>query len=111
MSATTISVLSLVIFALTAMLCEGRVEEKAERCFCKTKAKERVRPALVKMFEIFPPSASCLNTEIILSLKHGMKVCLDPKGKQGQKFLSGQKQKKKPIGQRGNKLNKNMQQN
>ncbi|KAF5905593.1 C-X-C motif chemokine 9-like, partial [Clarias magur] len=64
-----------------------RVEVKAERCLCQTKAQERIRPALVKMFEIFPPSASCLNTEIILTLKQGRKVCLDPKGKQGQKIL------------------------
>lgn len=87
MQATTVTVLSLIIFALTAVLCEGkmvfinilkknaclhhlyapagRVDGKAERCLCQKKAQERVRPALLKTFEIFPPSASCPDTEIM----------------------------------------------
>ncbi|MCJ8746956.1 hypothetical protein PDJAM_G00147820 [Pangasius djambal] len=111
MKAATLSVLFLIIFALTAMVCEGRVEGKTERCLCQKKAQEKVRPALVETFEIFPPSASCSNTEIILTLKQGMKVCLDPKGNQGQKILIGQKQKKKAKGLRGKKQKKNKQQN
>ncbi|XP_060764075.1 C-X-C motif chemokine 11-1-like [Neoarius graeffei] len=103
MQATTVTVLSLIIFALTAVLCEGRVDGKAERCLCQKKAQERVRPALLKTFEIYPPSASCPDTEIVLILKQGMKVCLDPKGNQGQKILSGQKPMKKAKGWRGKK--------
>lgn len=43
----------------------GWGEGKAERCFCQKEALEKVRPALVKKFEVFPPSASCSNTEIM----------------------------------------------
>nr|AAN41454.1 interleukin-8 variant 2 [Ictalurus punctatus]AAN60105.1 interleukin-8 [Ictalurus punctatus] len=114
MKAATLTVLPLIIFALTAILCEvsaGWGEGKAERCFCQKKALEKVRPALVKKFEVFPPSASCSNTEIILSLKQGMKVCLDPEGNQGQKVLTGQKLKIKSKGRRGKKQKKIKQQN
>ncbi|XP_053466395.1 C-X-C motif chemokine 11-1 [Ictalurus furcatus] len=111
MKAATLTVLPLIVFALTAILCEGWGEGKAERCFCQKKALEKVRPALVKKFEIFPPSASCSNTEIILSLKQGMKVCLDPEGNQGQKVLIGQKLKIKSKERRGKKQKKIKQQN
>ncbi|KAF7687457.1 hypothetical protein HF521_014685 [Silurus meridionalis] len=90
--------LPLIMFALTTMLCEGRMGGKAERCLCQMKGKERVNPKLVETFKIFYPSASCSNTEILLTLKQGMKVCLDPKGNQGQKILFGSKLKKNAKG-------------
>ncbi|GAA6090060.1 interleukin-8 isoform X2 [Tachysurus ichikawai] len=42
MKAATLTVLCVIIFALTAMLCEGRIEGKAERCSCQKKAQERI---------------------------------------------------------------------
>ncbi|KAK3538774.1 hypothetical protein QTP86_015902 [Hemibagrus guttatus] len=111
MKAATLPVLFFIIFALTAMLCEGLIDGKAERCFCQKKTQEMVRPALVKTLEIFPPSASCAKTEIILTLKKGTKVCLNPDGNQGQKFLNGKRQKKKSKEQQGKKQMKNKPQN
>nr|AAN41456.1 interleukin-8 variant 4 [Ictalurus punctatus] len=45
MKAATLTVLPLIIFALTAILCEvsaGWGEGKAERCFCQKKALEKI---------------------------------------------------------------------
>ncbi|KAF4074364.1 hypothetical protein AMELA_G00238570 [Ameiurus melas] len=111
MKAATLTVLPLIIFALTAVLCEGWGGGKAVRCLCQKKTVEKVKPALVEKFEIFPPSASCSNTEIILTLKQGMKVCLDPEGNQGQKVLTGQKLKIESKGRRGKKQKQNKRQN
>ncbi|XP_058230349.1 C-X-C motif chemokine 9-like [Hemibagrus wyckioides] len=111
MKAATLPLLFFIIFALTAMVCEGLIQGKAQRCFCQKNTQERVKPALVKTLEIFPPSASCAKTEIILTLKKGRQVCLNPDGSQGQKFLTGKKQKNKSKEQQGKKQMKNKPQN
>ncbi|XP_060739415.1 growth-regulated alpha protein-like [Tachysurus vachellii] len=104
MNAATLSLVFFIFFGVTAELCEGRIGGVTERCLCsKTTLQKRVKPALVQWINIFPPSASCSHTDIIITLKAGRKLCLDPNGKQGMGILSVQKQKKKTKKQRGKK--------
>ncbi|XP_060764077.1 C-X-C motif chemokine 3-like [Neoarius graeffei] len=111
MNAATLSLVFLIIFGVTAMVCDGRIGRETERCLCqKTKLQKRVKHALVATLEVFPPSASCSYTDIIITLKKGRRFCLDPNGKQGRRILSGQKQKRKTGTQRRKKQKINKQQ-
>ncbi|XP_072520940.1 chemokine (C-X-C motif) ligand 20 [Salminus brasiliensis] len=83
------AILFLVIFGMTATLCAGRVGGQGERCLCKGRLLKRVRPKVVETFQPFYPSASCSKTEILIKLKIGKHVCLDPNGKQGKRMLQG----------------------
>ncbi|XP_047674677.1 chemokine (C-X-C motif) ligand 20 [Tachysurus fulvidraco] len=112
MNAATLSLVFFIFFGVTAELCEGRIGGATERCLCpKTALQKRIKPALLQWVNILPPSASCSHTDIIITLKTGRKLCLDPNGKQGMGILSGQRQKKKTNKQRGKKQKKNKQHN
>ncbi|KAI4871441.1 hypothetical protein NFI96_013069 [Prochilodus magdalenae] len=91
MKATTLTLLFLFIFGLSALLCAGRVGGQGERCLCRQKIRKHVKPQNVKAIEVFTPSPSCSKTEILITMKKGKKVCLDPKGKQGKNILQGKK--------------------
>ncbi|XP_036454955.1 C-X-C motif chemokine 11-like [Colossoma macropomum] len=105
MKATTLILLFLVIFGLTAMLCAGRVGGQGERCLCRGKIQKRVRLQNVQKIEKFYPSPSCSKTEIVISLKRGKTVCLDPDARQGKNILNGKK-RMKPKSQGGGKNKK-----
>ncbi|KAL7836548.1 hypothetical protein AOLI_G00278320 [Acnodon oligacanthus] len=105
MKTTTLILLFLVIFGMTATLCAGRVGGQGERCLCRGKIQKRVSLRSVKTIETFYPTASCLKTEILISLKSGRRVCLDPDAKQGKNILKG-KTRMKPKSQGGGKKQK-----
>ncbi|KAK3538776.1 hypothetical protein QTP86_015904 [Hemibagrus guttatus] len=112
MNASALSLVFFILFGVTAELCGGLIGGSTERCLCqKTNLQKRVKPALVQTINIFPPSASCFHTDIIITLKTGRKFCLDPNGKQGMGILSGQRLKEKAKAQRGKKQKKNKKQN
>ncbi|KAL6465574.1 hypothetical protein MHYP_G00257070 [Metynnis hypsauchen] len=105
MKTTTVILLFLVIFGMTATLCAGRIGGQGERCLCRGKIQKRVRFQNINMIEPFSPTASCSKTEILISLKSGRRVCLDPNAKQGKKILKG-KIRMKPKSQGGGKKQK-----
>nr|XP_025034847.1 alveolar macrophage chemotactic factor-like [Pelodiscus sinensis] len=53
------------------------------RCLClQTTDRIAFTPAQLKTIEILPPSASCENVEIIVNLRSGKQICLDPNANQ-----------------------------
>uniref|UniRef100_A0A7M4EZZ3 Chemokine interleukin-8-like domain-containing protein n=1 Tax=Crocodylus porosus TaxID=8502 RepID=A0A7M4EZZ3_CROPO len=60
-----------------------RINMKGARCLClQTTDKIVFGHKQIKTIEIFPESTSCENVEIIVSLKTGRQICLDPKATQ-----------------------------
>ncbi|XP_038638709.1 C-X-C motif chemokine 2-like [Scyliorhinus canicula] len=55
------------------------------RCQC-FEFVDKVPPKMIKNFQIFPKSTHCSRTEIILTVRQGEEVCLQPEAKQGKKL-------------------------
>ncbi|XP_062873610.1 C-X-C motif chemokine 9-like isoform X2 [Trichomycterus rosablanca] len=113
MKASTFFLLFSLLFGLTAKLRAGPVGELGERCLCQKTQQELRQHAVMTKANIFHPSPSCSKTEIVVTLKKGWKVCLDPYAKQGQMILSGQKLKPnfKPQKQGGKSKQQNGKKN
>nr|AXF84168.1 chemokine ligand 20a [Ctenopharyngodon idella] len=85
----------------------------SQRCLCRGRMRKAMKPKYIHAAELFPPSASCSKTEIILTLNRkgkgkgrgkGLKVCLDPYEKQGRRLLKSkgiQNKKQKNRGRKG----------
>ncbi|XP_043925607.1 alveolar macrophage chemotactic factor-like [Protopterus annectens] len=72
---------NLVIIALIAasLVSAQHITFDGTRCLChRTRSKFNIPPNVIKNVEIFPASASCEHMEIILNLKNGRQICLDP---------------------------------
>ncbi|XP_026885396.1 chemokine (C-X-C motif) ligand 20 [Electrophorus electricus] len=109
MNATTVTLLFLIIFGVTATLCAGSVGGPAERCLCAGTLVPTVKQRNIGKMETFLPSPSCSKTELVITLKRGKRVCLDPDGKQGQTILQRRIEKKPKPGpkkRRGKKQKK-----
>ncbi|XP_058230348.1 C-X-C motif chemokine 2-like [Hemibagrus wyckioides] len=112
MNTSALSLVFFIFFGVTAELCGGLIGGPTDRCLCqKTNLQKRVNPAFVQTINIFPPSASCFYTDVIITLKSGRKFCLDPNGKQGMGILSGQRLKEKSKAQKGKNKKKNKKKN
>ncbi|XP_074865450.1 alveolar macrophage chemotactic factor-like [Carettochelys insculpta] len=73
----------IVAFAVFALTSSDELSMNGGRCLClQITDKIGFRPAQVKTIEILPPSASCENVEIIVNLKSGRQICLDPNANQ-----------------------------
>ncbi|CAM4539689.1 unnamed protein product [Leuciscus chuanchicus] len=80
--------------AMVVLGCLLAVEVKSQarapkgRCFCADKGVNMVSPKLIEKVEITPPSPSCENQEIVVTLKNGMEQkCLNPESKFTQKYI------------------------
>ncbi|KAG7481353.1 hypothetical protein MATL_G00065790 [Megalops atlanticus] len=98
MNRTTLSFLGITVFGLVIVThCAGLRNGGTERCICKGNPLKSMRPKRMQNIEVFPASASCAKIEIIVTRrKTGRKVCLDPKGEQGERILRN-KRKLKPA--------------
>ncbi|XP_067423061.1 alveolar macrophage chemotactic factor-like [Emydura macquarii macquarii] len=73
----------LVALAVIALTSSHELTMNGGRCSClQTTDKIVFGSAHLKMIEILPPSASCENVEIIVNLKSGGQICLDPNASQ-----------------------------
>ncbi|XP_025063674.1 growth-regulated alpha protein-like [Alligator sinensis] len=69
----------ILILAFITLTASYRINMKGGRCLClQTMDKIVFGHTQVKTVEIFPASTSCENVEIIVSLKTGRQICLDP---------------------------------
>ncbi|XP_043925606.1 interleukin-8-like [Protopterus annectens] len=73
---------NLVIIALIAvsLVSAQHITFDGARCLChRTRNTFNIPPNVIKNVEIFPASASCEHMEIIINMKDGRQICLDPK--------------------------------
>ncbi|XP_051971445.1 chemokine (C-X-C motif) ligand 20 [Xyrauchen texanus] len=117
MNLVFLTLLCALVFGVSLTNCAAHVGGSTERCLCHGTMLKSVKPGSIRRFRLFPPSASCSQTEILLlNVKQKGKgkgkgkgngkgkgkgwVCLDPSKKQGQmlirsKGLKRQNQKQK----------------
>ncbi|XP_043376226.1 alveolar macrophage chemotactic factor-like [Dermochelys coriacea] len=73
----------IVALAVVALTSSHELTMNGGRCLClRTTDKMVFRPNQLKTIEILPQSASCENVEIIVNLKSGRQICLDPNANQ-----------------------------
>ncbi|KAJ8263035.1 hypothetical protein COCON_G00154920 [Conger conger] len=101
--------LCVIVFGVGLTYCSGQ-DKGTERCICSGNPMKSVRPNRLLTTKTFPASAFCTKIEIVVTLKTGKKLCLDPHGRQGKRILS----KKRPLtrgkarkGKRGQKKRRN----
>ncbi|XP_062399249.1 C-X-C motif chemokine 11-1 [Sardina pilchardus] len=86
MKATTVAVLLLLI---SAVIIHGVPMNRSQRCTCRGTPVDAVRCNNIAGVRVFPASASCDKTEIVVKRKRGGgPICLNPTSKMGKKVLS-----------------------
>ncbi|KAK3514406.1 hypothetical protein QTP70_017613, partial [Hemibagrus guttatus] len=74
--------LFVIVICNSFLLFPGQARPNARRCLCQGPGSNYVSPKRVDRIEIYPPSASCENVEVIAVLKNGAgKKCLNPESK------------------------------
>ncbi|XP_036405024.1 interleukin-8-like [Megalops cyprinoides] len=79
-----------VLLLLAAVTCVALAQtgRSGPRCVCR-RVRDKFGPARAILdIQIYPPSASCDNMEIVVSLKNGVQYCLDPRMKKVQDLVS-----------------------
>ncbi|XP_053893360.1 interleukin-8-like [Malaclemys terrapin pileata] len=72
-----------VALAVVALTSSHELTMNGGRCSClRTTDKIVFSPNQLKTIEILPASASCENVEIIVNLRSGRQICLDPNASQ-----------------------------
>ncbi|KAJ8015296.1 hypothetical protein DPEC_G00024660 [Dallia pectoralis] len=69
----------------------------SQRCICRKVRVKNFGLKSVEDVQIVPPSPTCDRMEIIVSLKNGMRYCLDPKIKIVQSLLNSLMNKSVPT--------------
>ncbi|KAG6941186.1 C-X-C motif chemokine ligand 1 [Chelydra serpentina] len=73
----------IVALAVVALTSSHELTMNGGRCAClRTTDRIVFGSSQLKTIEILPPSASCENVEIIVNLKSGRQICLDPNASQ-----------------------------
>ncbi|KAF5905595.1 C-X-C motif chemokine 11-6-like, partial [Clarias magur] len=69
-----------IVFAcLLIVHVQGQAKPSVRRCLCQVRLMKNVRLQRIDKIEVYPPSASCENSEIIVVLKKDAgRICLDP---------------------------------
>ncbi|KAF7687460.1 C-X-C motif chemokine 11-6-like [Silurus meridionalis] len=68
-----------VLACLLFVYVQGQARTSVRRCLCPGRGMNSVRIQRIERMEIYSPSASCENLEIIVVLKNGAgKKCLNP---------------------------------
>ncbi|NP_001108527.1 chemokine (C-X-C motif) ligand 20 precursor [Danio rerio] len=115
MNQIVLILLCALLFGMSLAQSVGHGGGGSQRCRCIGKPYKTVNPRSIQAVDVFQPSPSCSNKEIILTVVEGRgktkgkgsrkrsKVCLDPNGKQGQRLLKGRWGKKQNQRNRGKK--------
>ncbi|KAJ8380501.1 hypothetical protein SKAU_G00012790 [Synaphobranchus kaupii] len=108
MNTATLIYLCVVVVGVTH--CAGPIKG-TERCICTGTPMKRVHLKRMLTIETFSASPFCSKIEILATVKKtGKKLCLDPRGKQGKRFLNNKRtltQMKNPKKKRGKKKRRN----
>ncbi|KAG9261719.1 C-X-C motif chemokine 13 [Astyanax mexicanus] len=71
----------LLLLAATALCCFPTLFAflaTSPQCRCVNTSRSPMSSQHCKSLQIFPPTAHCRNTEILITLKNGNTVCVDP---------------------------------
>ncbi|XP_031425831.1 C-X-C motif chemokine 11-like [Clupea harengus] len=79
---------TLLLLLMTALIANGVPMNTSQRCLCKGKLRDRVRCTNISGVRVVPASSSCDNKEIVVKLKKGRRVCLNPASRQGKAIQS-----------------------
>ncbi|XP_030646376.1 C-X-C motif chemokine 10-like [Chanos chanos] len=101
MRALTLTLLCVVALTVSLSQCEARGRTDSTRCLCGGKPRARVKFGLIKKIDVYPPSNSCPDFEIVIIPKKGQPFCLDRSKKQGTRILEKMKQRKEPKRRQG----------
>ncbi|KAK7164913.1 hypothetical protein R3I94_003331 [Phoxinus phoxinus] len=117
MNQVVLTLLCALLFGVSLTHSAGHPAGGSQRCLCRGRLLKSVKPGYIHAVELFPPSASCSKTEIILTLtgkgkgkgngkgkEKKLKLCLHPYEKQGRRVLEGkgiQNKKQKNRGRKG----------
>ncbi|XP_072351840.1 interleukin-8-like [Scyliorhinus torazame] len=78
-SKITVTVIAFFILYLSPTQCTLTIRSRVEpRCQCINYVSEPINPCRMKDIEILPISPHCSQVEVIITLKDGTKVCVDP---------------------------------
>ncbi|KAL6465586.1 hypothetical protein MHYP_G00257190 [Metynnis hypsauchen] len=83
------SAVAFVVLACLLMLhVQGQARPSTKRCLCQGSGVNMVRLQRVEKVEVYPPSPSCENVEIIVTLKNGAgQKCLNPESSFAQNYI------------------------
>ncbi|XP_075785494.1 growth-regulated alpha protein-like [Pelodiscus sinensis] len=70
--------LPLLLLVACAALCRGAPMAGELRCQCVQTVFEVIHPKRIAHVELIPEGPHCEVPEVIATMKHGKKVCLDP---------------------------------
>ncbi|XP_043825773.1 C-X-C motif chemokine 9 [Dromiciops gliroides] len=91
------------IIFLSLIGVQALLVSKSGRCSCIDVSEGRIQKRTILRLEQLPPGPLCSNTEIIATLKNGMKKCLDPDSPYVKNLV---KTWKKMVNSKGNKKKK-----
>ncbi|XP_060688221.1 interleukin-8-like [Hemiscyllium ocellatum] len=78
--------LTTIVISLAAQgLCMGKVTQS--RCKCTAVISHFISPRKYQHIDIFPQGSFCRKVEIIITLKDGKKVCVNPKSNWVKKVI------------------------
>ncbi|KAL4631331.1 interleukin-8-like [Arapaima gigas] len=58
------------------------------RCLCRRVRDKFGQPKHIQDIQIYPPSNSCDDLEVVVSLKNGLQYCLDPRVQKVQDMIT-----------------------
>ncbi|KAG7481354.1 hypothetical protein MATL_G00065800 [Megalops atlanticus] len=77
-----------VLFLCTALMVTTIIEahpmSNSQRCLCEGTTQASVAVSNVQAYKVYPESLACDRIEILVQLKTGRVVCLNPNSKIGQ---------------------------
>ncbi|KAG9346735.1 hypothetical protein JZ751_007049 [Albula glossodonta] len=77
----------LLLLALSVCMAYASYGGSRSHCMCR-RVRERYGPVkAIQDIQIYPPSATCDNMEIVVSLKNGLQYCLDHRVKKVQELV------------------------
>ncbi|XP_055521912.1 interleukin-8-like [Leucoraja erinacea] len=87
--AVSVTILILLLCAVTAQGIPSLGLQG--RCNCIRTTSAFIHPMLIRSLKYIPGGSHCENTEIIITLRHKRKVCVNPDAKWVQAFINANK--------------------
>ncbi|XP_017539973.1 C-X-C motif chemokine 11-6-like [Pygocentrus nattereri] len=76
------------VFLVCLSVVQGQARLSVKRCLCQGSGVNMVRLQRVEKVEVYPPSPSCENVEIIVTFKNSAgQKCLNPESSFAQNYI------------------------